>query len=307
MARRDLIVIGASAGGIEAVSAILAELPPDLRASILVVIHQYARGPNLLHQVLGRQSALRVVPALDGEPLVTGVVVVAGPDRHLLVEPGHYRSVLGPHENRHRPAVDPLFRTAAAAYGARVVAVILTGNLDDGAAGIAAVKRAGGTTVVQEPEDAAYPGMPTAALRAVSADHVAPLAEVAALLVRLVAEPTADTEDPPMTPSFPSGQLARVSCPTCHGSMVEIPQNGVTQYRCHIGHVFSPETLLAEQILDAERSLDMAQRGFEEAAFVARQLLTALAAEVTEEASRRASEVDELERRVNALKRLAQG
>src|SRR3954470_4241588 len=184
--RSRLIVIGASAGGVEALTAVVRALPADLPAAVAIVLHVPASGTSVLPAILGRSGEIPVRAAADGVPVEPGCVVVAPPDQHLVVADGRYALRHGPRENGHRPAIDPLFTTTGEAYGPNAIGVVLTGTLDDGAAGLAAIKLGGGLAVVQDPEDALYPSMPLNALARVEADHVVPLAEVAPTLVRLV-------------------------------------------------------------------------------------------------------------------------
>lgn len=179
---RDIVVIGASAGGVEALKAVLGALPPDYDGTVCVVLHIPPSVPSVLAHILGRSTRLVCVSAYDGAPVRPGVVYVAPPDWHLLLENGRVRLLRGPRENGHRPAVDPLFRSAAEAYGPRVVGVVLTGNLDDGTRGLFAIKHRGGLAVVQEPEDAMYPSMPKSALEHVAVDHVLPAVQIGSLL-----------------------------------------------------------------------------------------------------------------------------
>ena len=203
----NLVAIGASAGGIEAVGRVLSELPPALDAAILVVVH-VAPVANRLASVLARRSALPVAQAIDGEALETGRVYLAAPDHHLLVDDAHIRVVRGPHENGHRPAIDPLFRSAAAARRGGLVAVVLTGSLDDGAAGSATVSRLGGHVVVQDPDDAAHPSMPLNAIAVDHPDEVLPLAGIAAAIVRFIGEHQ-ETEPPSEQAAREDDQLDR--------------------------------------------------------------------------------------------------
>jgi len=188
MAGHDIIVVGASAGGVEALVEVVRRLPPGLPAAVFVVLHIPAQSPSLLPDILSRSGPLITSHPDDGEKIEHGRIYVAPPNHHLLVERGHVRVVLGPKENRHRPAVDPLFRSAALAYGPRVVGVVLTGALDDGTAGLLAVKRRGGIAVVQDPKDALYAGMPRSALENIVVDYTLPLSDIGPLLKRLVAE-----------------------------------------------------------------------------------------------------------------------
>src|SRR5215472_1690940 len=185
MARRDIIVIGASAGGIEAVRKLVGELPEGFRASFFVVLHIGPDSPGILDQIRYLSGPLKASYPFDGELIKPGQVYVAPPDRHLLLEPGRLRLSRGPKENRFRPAIDPLFRSAAQVYGPKVIGVILTGGLDDGTAGLWAVKRLGGTAVVQDPEEALVGSMPRNALTNVKVDHCVGVAEIPPLLVQL--------------------------------------------------------------------------------------------------------------------------
>jgi two-component system chemotaxis response regulator CheB len=231
MPNHDVIVIGASAGGVEALRTIASGLPADLPATILVVLHMSREGSGLLAPLIDRAGPLRAVQPSDGDRLEKGRIVVARPDHHLVLQDGHVRVMRGPKENRARPAVDPLFRSAALAYGPRVVGVVLTGSLDDGAAGLAAIKRRGGLAVVQDPRDALFPSMPRSALHAVRADHVVPVSEMAALLARAAASPAGSGPGPDdetlrvevaMSAGEPEdidklGAQSPYSCPECGG------------------------------------------------------------------------------------------
>ncbi len=185
MASHDIIVVGASAGGVGALVTITRTLPGNLPATIFVVLHIPAQGPSLLPSILSRFGSLPAVHATDDTEIKQGCIYVAPPDHHMLVERGKVCIVRGPKENRHRPAVDPLFRSAAKVYGSRVIGIILTGSLDDGTAGLLAIKRCGGIAIVQDPHEALYPGMPTNALENVEVDYTIPLADIGPLLGRL--------------------------------------------------------------------------------------------------------------------------
>jgi two-component system chemotaxis response regulator CheB len=285
----DIIVVGASAGGVEALSRLAGDLPRDLRAAVLVVLH-VSRGRSLLPEILTRSGRLRAFHPDDGESLEYGRIYVAPPDRHLIVEPGRVRVVQTASENGVRPAVDPLFRSAARAYGSRVIAVVLTGALDDGTAGIAAVKAAGGTTVVQDPEEALAPGMPRSAIASGSVDHVLPLRDIPVLLAALVDEQAPsrrvdadhphlrrmepDLEDMPLAVHHGDrpGKPSIFSCPACHGTLWEADEAGLLRFRCRVGHVYSPETMLAAQTDEVDRALWVALRTLEERAAMAHKL-----------------------------------
>lgn len=185
-----LIVIGTSAGGVEALTRLVAELPADLPAAVLVVLHLSAEVPSRLAYILAKVGVLPVAEAHDGDLLLPGRIFVAVPGHHLVVQEGRARLLDGASVNWVRPAIDPLFQSGAREYGPRLVAVVLTGMLNDGSAGLVAVRQAGGVAVVQDPNDAAHPDMPQSALDASGADYCVPLKEMASLLVRLVSQGT---------------------------------------------------------------------------------------------------------------------
>jgi two-component system, chemotaxis family, protein-glutamate methylesterase/glutaminase len=278
MFEHDLIVVGTSAGGLEALQVIVRGLPKDLPAAILIVMHMSPQGPYFLPEILRKASELEVVKAIDGAPIEHGKVYIAPPDQHLLVKGNRIGLSRGPKENRARPAIDPLFRTAAAAHGTRVVGVILTGMLDDGTAGLATVKERGGLSLVQDPLDALYPSMPESALKYVGADFVLPVSQMAALLARLARESAQAPEDTPAsrlleiecrfvemeTMSMKEmdiiGSHAGVSCPECHGPIWKIKDGTLQRYRCHVGHAYSAQTMVAGQVEAQEVHLWQALR-----------------------------------------------
>jgi two-component system, chemotaxis family, protein-glutamate methylesterase/glutaminase len=279
---RDIIVIGASVGGVDALPRLIGSLPADLPASVFVVLHSSPQGPDLLPGILAKTSALPVHRAVDGEKILQGRVYVAPPDYHLMVNAGHVRVVRGPKENFHRPSIDALFRTAAESYGPRVVGVVLTGNLDDGTAGLFEVKGSGGVAIVQDPKDAAAPSMPSSALRNVKADHCLVLGKIGPLLIRL-----AKTQDIPrskkgwvakkrflipkdMEKEF--GLPTSFVCPECDGPLWETKPGRSLQFRCHEGHAYSPDSLLADQAESLERVLWSSARTFDERANLLRRL-----------------------------------
>jgi len=273
-----IIVVGTSAGGVEALQVIAHGLPVDLSAAILIVMHCSPQGPNLLPAILGRAGPVAVAAAVDGALIESGKIYIAPPDHHMLVNGDRISLSKGPKENRARPSIDPLFRTAAAAYGSSVIGVILTGGLDDGTAGLSAVKESGGTTVVQDPADALYPSMPTSALRYVGADHTVPLVEIAPLLAFLVKRPTetavvlpvsrrneiesnfVQMKAMPMKDMDVIGSYAGVSCPECHGPMWKIHDEKLHRYRCHVGHAYTAQAMAEGQIEAQETHLWQALR-----------------------------------------------
>lgn len=287
--KHDVVVIGASAGGVEALSRVIAGLPRDLSASVLVVLH-ISRGRSMLPEILGRVGRLPALHPEDGTVLQYGRVYVAPPDHHLIVEEGKMRVVHTASENGVRPAVDPLFRSAARTYGGRVIGVILTGALDDGTAGIAAVKEAGGITIVQDPEEAFSPGMPRSAIASGAVDHILPLRDIPVLVCALVEEEASSgptSGDHPhlraMEPDLARPQLARhandrpgkpsiFTCPECHGTLWEADEGRLLRFRCRVGHVYSPESMIDAQTDEVDRALWTALRTLEERAALAHRL-----------------------------------
>lgn len=266
----DLVVIGASAGGVETLKRVVADLPPNLAASVCVVLHIAPDSPSLLGQILSRAGPLPCRPASDGDELCNGEILVAPPDRHLTIEDGHVRLTAGPRENGHRPAVDVLFRSAAEARDGGVIAVVLSGARGDGAVGLAAVRARGGATVVQDPADALYPGMPRTALEHVAADAVVPSGLVADTIVAMV-----KGEDPPDVSSRPGPVRAQAGnpsagedeitiCPDCGGVLSERVEDGVHVWECRVGHRYSPESLVDGQAEDIEAAMWAAIRALED-------------------------------------------
>jgi len=288
MPGHDIIVMGASAGGVEALSVVVAKLPRTMPASIFVVLHVPAELPSQLPAILRRASKLPAAHAAHGQRIEPGRIYVAPPDFHLRLDDGRMQLVHGPKENRHRPAIDPLFRSAAKTYGPRVVGVVLTGVLDDGTQGLEVIKDCGGVTVVQNPEEAFAPSMPLSALRYVEVDHVLNLADMPPLLVRLAkkavrADARRDGAEAQKEVSLmeemsleqmkqrmgpPSGFI----CPECNGPLWETRIGALPHFRCLVGHAFSPESLLADGSEAVERALWTAVRTLEERAALLEKL-----------------------------------
>jgi two-component system chemotaxis response regulator CheB len=292
VAKHDAIVIGASAGGVEALLAIVAALPAALPASIFVVLHQPPNGRSVLPALLSRAGSLPATHAEDGEIIRRGHIYVAPPDLHMLIEGRQIRLARGPRENRHRPSADPLFRSAARYYRERAVGVILTGSLDDGSAGLLAIKRNGGIAVVQDPNDALFPGMPQNALDVTSVDHCLPLAEISSTLVQIVstsAEPEeavvpeasddldfetriAQADQQAIEDDNRPGTPSQFGCPECGGVLWEIENDRIVRFRCRVGHAYSSESLLESQTEGLEAALWSALRALEEKASLTRRL-----------------------------------
>ncbi|TML79339.1 MAG: chemotaxis protein CheB [Actinobacteria bacterium] len=278
--QRDIVVVGASAGGVEALGKLMRGLPPELPAALFVVLHVLPTGTSVLPEILDRAGVLPATPAVDGDPVERGRVYVAPPDHHLLVLDGTVALSRGPRENGHRPAVDPLFRSAARAYGSRVIAVVLSGALDDGTAGLRFVKSHGGVTIVQAPSDALYPAMPQSAIAHDVADHSVPIAEMPALLCELLdaqIEPIPPTNDPAEHEDRSDGDpragiLSPITCPECGGTLWEHEEGGVLRFKCHVGHAFTRESLDTAQGQSVEAALWSALRSLEERAELLKRL-----------------------------------
>jgi two-component system, chemotaxis family, protein-glutamate methylesterase/glutaminase len=245
--RRDLVVIGASAGGVETLKAVVAGLPADLQAAVCIVLHIAPSSPSALAEILRRTGRLPCRPAEDRAPLHRGTIMVAPPDHHLLIEDGVVRLSVGPRENGHRPSVDALFRSAAAVSHNRVIGVILSGTRDDGAAGLAAIKAGGGATIVQDPDEAMYPGMPASALANVAVDAVVPSPLIAPTVCAMVTgqHPGPGARNGDTAQSSESDTLTSV-CPECGGVLTEEHRAGVPQWERHVGHRYSPRSLARE-------------------------------------------------------------
>jgi two-component system chemotaxis response regulator CheB len=288
----NIIAIGASAGGLEPLRNIVAGLPPDFPGALFVVLHLASGGGSVLPEILTRSGPLPASHPLDGERFRPGAIYVAPPDHHMVIEEDRVRLGKGARENRCRPAVDPLFRSAARYAGTRAIGIVLSGSLDDGTAGLAIIKACGGATIVQDPADALYAGMPSSAIEHVRVDHVLPGREIAPRLLELVRSNAAPAAagvkpsrsdcpgvsskepalDPPGTTVLPPGSPSLYSCPECGGSLFQNAQAGLPSYRCRTGHAYSPESLVSEQAHNIESSLYAAMRALDENATLSREL-----------------------------------
>lgn len=282
-----IIVVGASAGGVEALRSLVAALPADLAAAVFVVLHIGAHRSDL-PWLLARSGSLPARHGEDGEAIRAGHIYVAPPDHHMIIADGSVRLTKGPRENWARPAIDPLFRSAARSYGPGVIGVILTGGLNDGTAGMYEVKQLGGVTIVQDPADCLTPNMPQSAIANVAIDHVVPATAIGALLGQLVAAqavdpvvpvtgdaavPTGDAQEQGMTAEFTRNPPVAVTCPDCGGALRESRLGSLSQFSCHIGHVYTAEVMLAAQFLTMERFVEQAIRSLSERAELCRQML----------------------------------
>jgi two-component system chemotaxis response regulator CheB len=273
---------------VDALKRLVSALPADLPAALFIVLHRPPDHPSLLAEILQRVGPLDVAHAIDDESIVPGRIYVAPPDRHLLIEQGHIRLTNGPKENRFRPAIDPLFRSAASSFGPRVVGVVLTGNLDDGMAGLWAIKDRGGVAIVQDPEEALFPSMPRNALANVEVDYCLRLAEIAPALVRLSAQPVTGgaavsehmqietriaLEDNALEAGVMKlGKPSPFTCPECHGMLLQIQDGELIRFRCHTGHAYSASSLLEEVTESVEQGLWNAMRSMDELVLLLRHL-----------------------------------
>ena len=294
MATRDIIVIGASAGGVQALSTLVAGLPHTLRAAVFIVLHIPADHPSLLPGILARESLLPVGHAKNGEPITPGRVYIAPPDQHLIIESSDIRLVHGPKENLHRPSIDTLFRSAARWAGPRVIGVVLTGARDDGTAGMRAIKQRGGITIVQDPVEATFPSMPTSVMQDIIVDYSVPLREIAPLLSNLSQEPAAGEGGYPLAEDVEIeakiaeqemdsgeliasverlGKISKLTCPECQGALWEINDVDILRFRCHVGHAFSAESLSDGQSERLEVALWSAVRALEEQIILAKRIV----------------------------------
>lgn len=286
VAGHDIVVIGTSAGGMEVLCKLLSQLPEDFPAAIFIVQHlSVDSSSQFLVQRMAKHTSLRVKEAENNEVFAKGIVYMVPADRHMLLAGKRILIVKGPRENQFRPAVDPLFRSAAAYHGPRVIGVILTGMMSDGTIGLEAVKRSGGLAVVQDPADAEYPDMPRNAMRSVAVDFVVPIREMGALLYTLTRTPADDSVKIPtdilneaqiveriMTSGTMTnidkmdtlGQRSNFSCPDCGGALWELKHGNVQRFRCHAGHAYNDESLLNGMTSALEETLWVSLRILEE-------------------------------------------
>jgi two-component system chemotaxis response regulator CheB len=282
MVKRDIIVIGASAGGLPALRTLFGKLPKDLKASVFVVWHISPNHRSILPGVLSRAGKLPAAHAVDGEPIRPGRIYVAPPAYHLVLEVDRVRLTKGPKENRFRPAVDTLFRSAAYAFGPRVIGIILTGALDDDSAGLWSIEDRGGIAIVQDPEEAENPSMPASAKQHVEIDYCIPIAQIAETVINLIGSQAAETGESPASKSLEIetriafgdnplaegimtlGEASTFTCPECHGVLIEITNGKLNWFRCHTGHAFSINSLLAGLAESTENALWSAVRAIDE-------------------------------------------
>lgn len=295
MSQLRVVVIGASAGGVEALTRVVTSLPPDLDAAVLVVMHLAATARSVLPQILSRAQTLGATYPINGQRLQSGRIYVAPPDFHLMVgENDRLILMKGPRENGCRPAVDPLFRSAALHYRERAIGIVLSGTLDDGSAGLAAIKAAGGTAIVQTPEDSLFAGMPNNAIDSVDVDFICPAAEIGSVVARILDEGRKPLDarhgeskslnnriavetaidgfrgEPHSTKSL--GHAAEFACPECGGTLWEITEGPTFRFRCRVGHAYSAQHLLDEQTVSYDRAMWTALRALRERADLSARL-----------------------------------
>ena len=287
----DIIVIGASSGGVEVLTRLVSTLPESLPAALFVVLHVRPDAPSLLPAILNRAGRLPAAHAVDAEPIRTGRIYVAPPGMQMYVHARRVAVERGPRENMHRPAIDPTFRTAAHHHGPRVIGVVASGALDDGTAGLQAIKEAGGIAVVQDPADATCASMPSHAMDRVPVDYCVKSADLAGLLVRLAHQP-APVPHPPSPVPLETREEAKgtaadpltgavvgvesgLTCPECSGILREVREGDVLRFRCRVGHAYTSQTMLEAQGDVIERALWTAVRQLEERALLIRKLALA--------------------------------
>lgn len=284
MNTRNIIVIGASAGGFEPIKTLVKELPTDLNAAIFITWHLSPDVKGILPSVLNNLMGLPAANAINDEEIKMGRIYVAPPDQHMVLLKGKIRLTRGPKENRFRPAIDPLFRSAAYYYGEQVIGIILSGALDDGTSGLWLIKKMGGLTIVQDPHESDTPSMPMNAIRAVDVDHVVPVGEMPLIISAATRQEINPV--PALSPNekhlldlelnvaldqldvaprvYDFGSPSRFTCPECHGVLSEIKEGARLRYRCHTGHAFSDQGLLETISENIEKSLWCTIRGIEE-------------------------------------------
>lgn len=314
MQKRDIIVIGASAGGVNALIDFVKSLPQNLDASIFVVLHLHPSTPSNLPAILTNFGPFTAIHPEDGERIKTQRIYIAPPDHHLLVEHDRVLVRKGPKENRFRPSIDVLFRSAAYNYGARVVGIVLSGMLNDGTSGMWSIKHMGGLCIIQDPAEALYESMPVNVLKEVDVDYSIPVTEMGPLLKELLNENVPKMND--ITPQgmelmkmevviaandnafelgiLHQGELTAFTCPECHGALISLKEGTTVRFRCHTGHAFSASTLLAGITESVEEQVWSAMRTYEEAVMlldeIAQRFRTAGNESAAKEFSKKAEE-----------------
>ncbi len=291
MQAHDIIVIGASAGGLQPLLAITSQLPANINASIFIVKHVSPEAPeNVLMQCLISDSRMQVRVPIHGEPFSKGCIYVAPPGRHMILKDDKILITQGPRENGMRPSIDALFRSAAANYGSRVVGIVLSGLLYDGCAGMDAIKRSGGKGIVQNPDEAAYADMPKNTLDHIpDIDYVLPSREMARVILELSVTPIHQNGGVPrdiiqeariaervladIGVADDIGERSPFTCPDCGGTLWEMKNGNILRYRCHTGHTFTANMFIRQQTDAIEEILWVAMRMFEERRMMFKRLI----------------------------------
>ncbi|HTU33750.1 MAG TPA: chemotaxis protein CheB [Candidatus Acidoferrum sp.] len=302
MPNRDIIVIGASAGGVDALQKMAIAFPANLRAAVFVILHLPPTGRSFLPAMLSRVGPLPAVEPSDSERIAHGHIYVAGPDYHLLIANGHVHLTRSPKEGHHRPSINVTFRSAALAYGTRVIGVVLSGALDDGCAGLWEIKMRGGLAVVQDPDDALFPSMPRNALQQVPVDFTASIADIPALLARLCEGEAMEQRLHHKSEAREGTGYIGFTCPECHGPLSETRQDPV-EFRCRVGHTFSTRMLLDGNTSARERKLYEAIVALEEGADIAEFAAASAEPEKREELVQKA---EQLRRQAGSVREILQ-
>ncbi|MBS1802237.1 MAG: chemotaxis protein CheB [Acidobacteria bacterium] len=297
----DIIVIGGSAGGFDAIRKLVAGFPADLPATVFVTIHVTGKSDGILPEIITRAGPLKANHPRDGDPVEQGRIYVAPPDHHLLIRQGHIHLGHGPRENLQRPCINAMFRSAATSYGERVAGVLLTGLLDDGAAGLWEIQQNHGTTIVQEPEEATFRSMPDSAILGLNVQYIVRLAEMAPLLNRLAMTNRDQLSQSINSPASSEERTAQ-TCPECGGVMTATRMGKLVEFRCHVGHRFGLRTLLEQKSKNIERLLEMALAQSEE---LSGALKTAMDNPDGEDIKSLQKELDRREREQEALRSLS--
>jgi two-component system chemotaxis response regulator CheB len=294
MKEHRLVVIGSSAGGVNALRELAGFLDSQLNASVLVVQHVSPNSESILPHILTRAGKLPARHPFDGEQIHKGVIYVAPPDHHMIVSDDHILVKKGPKENRFRPSIDVLMRSAAYWFGPNVIGIVLTGRLDDGTSGLWSIKQLGGITIVQNPDDALYPSMPTSALKKVDVDYNLPLSQIGPMISKLAADPVADhtPKDHEMLKRIKTeidisaqqyamdrgileiGKPTNFTCPECGGALLSVEEGETVRFRCHTGHAYSSDSLLTEITGAVEARLWQALKSIEEGVMLLEQSAT---------------------------------
>jgi two-component system chemotaxis response regulator CheB len=285
---QSIITVGASAGGVESLRALVGSLPVGLDAAIFVVLHISPNFVSNLPAILSSAGKLPAVHPEDGEEIRSGHIYVAPPDHHLLIDANSVLVTRGPKENRNRPSVDALFRSAAYNHGAKVVGIVLSGALEDGTSGLWSIKRMGGVTIVQDSREAAFDSMPASALSEVEIDHCLSVHQIGPLLMKIANQPQPETVPDPIEDRnrmavevsvaidgdafkkgiMNCGELTPFTCPECNGVLVKLREGKIDRFRCHTGHAYSSSALLSGVMEKIDQSYWDAMRSLEEAAML---------------------------------------